>query len=298
MDGSRSTERLRATVRVQAFARTAARASPNPRIARAVAPTAQAAMTTTIASVPTPPTTVEPPVRGRSLTPAPRSPSAPRRRSPRRSRRSHGPRARGSAGARGRAARAPGCLPVRRSRDRAVSARAFASRSSAIPDRGLPPSARRRLSRVWRRSATTYRLRLSSTCTCRTASIASRSSTCPATGPQVLQGRLRGLLGKHARLVGVAGVADRHPHGEPVELRLGQRVGALVLHRVLGRDHQERALENVRLAVHGDLCLLHRLEQRRLGLRRCAVDLVDEQDVREHRAPAGTETTRFAGRRR
>ena len=74
MDGSRSTERLRATVRVQAFARSAARASPNPRIASAVAPTDQAATTTTIASVPTPPTTVEPPVRGPSLTPAPRSP--------------------------------------------------------------------------------------------------------------------------------------------------------------------------------------------------------------------------------
>ena len=37
-------------------------------------------------------------------------------------------------------------------------------------------------------------------------------------------------------------------------------------------------------AVDRDLVLGHRLEQRRLGLRHRAVDLVDEQHVREHRA--------------
>ena len=37
-------------------------------------------------------------------------------------------------------------------------------------------------------------------------------------------------------------------------------------------------------AVDGDLLLGHRLEQGRLGLRHRAVDLVDEQDVREDRA--------------
>ena len=31
------------------------------------------------------------------------------------------------------------------------------------------------------------------------------------------------------------------PHDEPVELGLGERVGPLGLHRVLGRDHEERA---------------------------------------------------------
>jgi len=35
-------------------------------------------------------------------------------------------------------------------------------------------------------------------------------------------------------------------------------------------------------AVDGDLSLLHRLEQRSLGLRRRAVDLVGQQDLREH----------------
>ena len=46
----------------------------------------------------------------------------------------------------------------------------------------------------------------------------------------------------------------------------------------------------VRRAVDGDLALLHRLEQRRLGLRRGPVDLVGEHDVGEQRARAGSGT--------
>ena len=42
-------------------------------------------------------------------------------------------------------------------------------------------------------------------------------------------------------------------------------------------------LERIRLAVDRHLVLLHRLEQRRLRLRRGAVDLVDQQDVGEDR---------------
>ena len=91
------------------------------------------------------------------------------------------------------------------------------------------------------------------------------------------------MLLEHLRLVGGARVAERDPDHEPVELRLGQRVGALVLGRVLGRDDDERARQLVLVAVDGDVALLHALEQARLGLRRAAVDLVDEDDVREHR---------------
>src|SRR3712207_7926023 len=49
------------------------------------------------------------------------------------------------------------------------------------------------------------------------------------------------------------------------------------------RDHEERLWHRVRHAVHGDPVLLHHLEQRRLGLRRRPVDLVGDDDVREHR---------------
>ena len=48
-------------------------------------------------------------------------------------------------------------------------------------------------------------------------------------------------------------------------------------------DHEERALEDVGLSVDRHLRLLHRFEERRLGLRRRAVDLVHEDDVREDR---------------
>src|SRR5690606_37171391 len=66
---------------------------------------------------------------------------------------------------------------------------------------------------------------------------------------------------------------------EPVELRLGQRVGALVLDRVHRRRDEERVRQFAGDAVGRDLTLLHRLQQRRLGLRGRAVDLVGEQDV-------------------
>ena len=85
---------------------------------------------------------------------------------------------------------------------------------------------------------------------------------------------------------------------EPVELRLGQRVGALVLDRVLRRGDEERVGERPGHAVGRDLALLHRLEQRRLRLGRRAVDLVGEHDVREDRALAELELARCARRRR
>jgi hypothetical protein len=79
------------------------------------------------------------------------------------------------------------------------------------------------------------------------------------------------------------GVADPDPHHEPVELRLGQRIGPLVLDRVLRRDHHEGRTELVGLGVDRDLTLLHALQERRLGLGARAVDLVPEHDVREDR---------------
>ena len=66
--------------------------------------------------------------------------------------------------------------------------------------------------------------------------------------------------------VGV-GVAHRDARHEAVALGLGQGVRALHLERVLRRDDGERARQHVRRAVDRDLPLLHRLEQRRLGLR-------------------------------
>ena len=70
---------------------------------------------------------------------------------------------------------------------------------------------------------------------------------------------------------------------EAVELRFGQGIGAFELDRVLRREDEERLVERVRAALHGDAMLLHRLEQRRLRLRRRAVDFVGQHDVGEDR---------------
>ena len=86
---------------------------------------------------------------------------------------------------------------------------------------------------------------------------------------------------EHLDLVLALRVADRDAHEEPVELRLGQGIRPLVLDRVLRREHEERRLEPVRRVLDRHLALLHRLEQRRLRLRRGAVDLVGEQEVGE-----------------
>ena len=77
---------------------------------------------------------------------------------------------------------------------------------------------------------------------------------------------------------------DHDLEQEPVELRLGEGIGAFHLERVLGREDEERRIELVALAGDRDLVLLHRLEQARLGLRRRPVDLVGEDEVGEDRA--------------
>ena len=79
-------------------------------------------------------------------------------------------------------------------------------------------------------------------------------------------------------------VFDHDVEHEAIELRLGQRIRAFLLDRVLRREHEERALQVVADAGDGDLVFLHRFEQRRLGLGRRPVDLVGEDDVGEDRA--------------
>ena len=88
-------------------------------------------------------------------------------------------------------------------------------------------------------------------------------------------------------------VAKPKAEHEPIELGLRQREGALVLDRVLGGDHQERRRHRVRDTVDGRLPLLHALEQRRLGLRRGAVDLVGEDDLGHDRSRPELELLRL-----
>ena len=93
-----------------------------------------------------------------------------------------------------------------------------------------------------------------------------------------------GGLQQDAALGLAVGIADVDLEQEAVELGFGQRIGAFLLDRVLGREHMEGGGQVVALAGDGDMVLLHRLQQRRLGARAGAVDLVRHQQLREDRA--------------
>lgn len=80
------------------------------------------------------------------------------------------------------------------------------------------------------------------------------------------------------------GVVHDDLHEEAVGLSLGERIRSLLVDRVLRREHEERFGERVRLARGRHLLFLHGFEHRGLRLRRRAVDLVGEDDVREDRS--------------
>ena len=90
-------------------------------------------------------------------------------------------------------------------------------------------------------------------------------------------------------------IADANVEEKAVELCFGERVRAFLLDRILRGEHEERFGEIHRLAGGGDVALLHGLEQRGLRARRCAVDLVREDDVREDRTAHEAKAT-CAGR--
>ena len=90
-----------------------------------------------------------------------------------------------------------------------------------------------------------------------------------------------------------ARIADPGLHQEAVELRLGERVGALLLDGVLRGHDQERLRQRPALLRHGDLPLLHRFQQGGLHLGRGAVDLVGQQQVVEDRTGAKLELARL-----
>lgn len=81
-----------------------------------------------------------------------------------------------------------------------------------------------------------------------------------------------------------ARITHPNPHQEPVQLRLRQRIGAVMFNRVLRGNHHERLREPMGAIVNGHLAFIHGFEQRALGLRRGAVDLIGQQDIRKNRA--------------
>ena len=125
----------------------------------------------------------------------------------------------------------------------------------------------------------------------------------PLRGDQLVggHGRLRlALFGaggvEHDPPLGLAvGIVDVDLHQEAVELRFRQRIGAFLLDRVLGREHMEGPRHVVAVAGDRHVLLLHRLQQRRLGARAGAVDLVGHQELAEDRAGNEAEAALAAG---
>ena len=100
-------------------------------------------------------------------------------------------------------------------------------------------------------------------------------------------GGLRGARAEHPRVDAVehlqllvgARIVDHLLQQEAVDLGPRQHVGALVLDRVLRGEHHERRRHRVHHPADRRLALLHRLEQRALGLGVGTVDLVEEHEV-------------------
>ena len=80
-----------------------------------------------------------------------------------------------------------------------------------------------------------------------------------------------------------AGVVHADVEQEPVELRFGQRVRALLFQGVLRRQHEKGSGQQVGAATGADVPLLHGFEHRGLRLRRRPVDFVRQNQVGEDR---------------
>ena len=85
-------------------------------------------------------------------------------------------------------------------------------------------------------------------------------------------------------LFGAVRIADDHLQHEAIDLRLGQRISAFLLERVLRRENEERIGQPISLVAERDLAFLHRFEQRALHFGGRAIDFVREDEVREDRA--------------
>ena len=184
--------------------------------------------------------------------------------------------------------------PSMRARARATSISAWLARGLGPQEISLPSSPVSGPGRAERTS-----LRIASTTDSPTGN--RRTRRCAAEQLVGGHGRLRLALFRaggveHDFALGlVVGIVDVDLHQEAVELRFRKGIGALLLDRVLGGEHVEGARHVVTVAGDRDVVLLHRLQQRRLGARARAVDLVGHQQLPEDRARDEAEAALAAG---
>ena len=92
--------------------------------------------------------------------------------------------------------------------------------------------------------------------------------------------RVRALTGvEHRKLLVLLRIPNPHADQKSIELRFGQWIGACELVGILRGEDEEGRSEDVRCAVDGHLRFAHGFEEGRLRTRRCAVDLVGEEDA-------------------
>ena len=92
------------------------------------------------------------------------------------------------------------------------------------------------------------------------------------------------MAGQHRKLRLTRRIAHDGLEQEPVELRLGQRVGAFMFDRILRREHRKQRIERARNAIGRDLSLRHRFKQRGLRFGRRTINLIAQQQVGEDRS--------------
>ncbi len=84
-------------------------------------------------------------------------------------------------------------------------------------------------------------------------------------------------------------IADGDLEQETVELGFRELIGAFLVDRVLGGQHEERFGQRIGAVAEGDLALLHGFQQGGLHLGGGAVDFVGEDQVVEDRPEFGFE---------
>ena len=88
---------------------------------------------------------------------------------------------------------------------------------------------------------------------------------------------------ENLQLFGFRGIGHPNLHQETVQLRFGQRISALEIHRVLRCEDGEPRRQRPPHTVDRHLPFFHAFQQRCLCARRHAVDLVHQEQVGKHR---------------
>ena len=91
----------------------------------------------------------------------------------------------------------------------------------------------------------------------------------------------------------VVGVTHADTNQKTVKLGIGEHRRTGRAHRVLCSEDDKRVRQSIRLAVHRDLVLLHRLQQRGLRLAGGTVNFIRQQQIRHDRAGLVDELVRF-----